>query len=126
MANGPSLLLADEPTAELDEVTAAQLLTDMRTLLRARETAAVIVTHDTNVEKHANRVIQIRDGRTSTETRWREAGEGYVADEVLIMDRAGRLQLPKSFVERLRLRNRVRAHIEGDEVRLKRVDEERE
>ena len=123
MANDPKLLLADEPTAELDELTASQILSDLRSLLRARETAAVMVTHDRNVEKHANRVIQIRDGRTSTETRWREAEQGLIADEVLILDRAGRLQLPKSFVEKLRMRGRVRAHIEGDEVRLKRVDE---
>ena len=126
MANDPKLLLADEPTAELDELTASQILSDLRSLLRARGTSAVMVTHDRNVEKHANRVIQIRDGRTSTETRWREDEKGLVADEVLILDRAGRLQLPKSFVEKLRMRDRVRAHIEGDEVRLKRVDEESE
>ena len=122
MANGPELLLADEPTAELDEATAAELLTDMRSLLTARGTAAVIVTHDHNVEKHASRVVQIRDGRTSTETRWREAEGTFVADEVLIMDRAGRLQLPKAFVERLKLRRRVRAHLEGDEVRIRPVE----
>ena len=126
MANDPKLLLADEPTAELDELTASQILSDLRSLLRARGTSAVMVTHDRNVEKHANRVIQIRDGRTSTETRWREDEKGLVADEVLILDRAGRLQLPRSFVEKLRMRDRVRAHIEGDEVRLKRVDEESE
>ena len=126
MANEPSLLLADEPTAELDQLTASQILSDLRTMLQARGTTAIVVTHDTNVEKHANRVIQIRDGRTSTETRWREAENGLIADEVLIMDRAGRLQLPKSFVEKLRLEGRVRAHVEGDEVRLKRVDEEAE
>ncbi len=126
MANEPSLLLADEPTAELDQLTASQILSDLRTMLQARGTTAIVVTHDTNVEKHANRVIQIRDGRTSTETRWREAANGLIADEVLIMDRAGRLQLPKSFVEKLRLQGRVRAHVEGDEVRLRRVDEEAE
>ena len=126
MANEPSLLLADEPTAELDQLTASQILSDLRTMLQARGTTAIVVTHDTNIEKHANRVIQIRDGRTSTETRWREAENGLIADEVLIMDRAGRLQLPKSFVEKLRLQGRVRAHVEGDEVRLRRVDEEAE
>jgi putative ABC transport system ATP-binding protein len=123
MANEPRLLLADEPTAELDEVAASRLLADLRSLLRARGTTAVLVTHDRNVEQHANRVIQIRDGRTSTETRWRAGEDGLISDEVLILDRAGRLQLPKSFVEKLHLRGRVRAHIDGDEVRLRRVDD---
>jgi ABC-type lipoprotein export system ATPase subunit len=123
MANEPRLLLADEPTAELDQGTAGQLLSDLRSLLRARGTTAVMVTHDSNVEQHANRVIQIRDGRTSTETRWRPAEQGMIPDEVLILDRAGRLQLPKTFVERLGLRGRVRAHVEGDEVRLRRVEQ---
>lgn len=124
LANEPRVLLADEPTAELDQATASSLLTDLRRLLRSRGTTAVMVTHDRNVEQHANRVIQIRDGRTSTETRWRPAEQGLTPDEVLILDRAGRLQLPRSFVERLRLRGRVRAQIDGDEVRLSRVDDE--
>jgi ABC-type lipoprotein export system ATPase subunit len=123
MANDPKLLLADEPTAELDQATAAEFLRDVRVLLRARGTVAVMVTHDHNVEKHADRVIQIRDGRTSTETRWREEQGTFVADEVLIMDRAGRIQLPKAFVERLRLRGRVRAHLEGGEVRIRPAEE---
>jgi ABC-type lipoprotein export system ATPase subunit len=122
MANDPKLLLADEPTAELDEATSAQVLSDMRSLIGASGAAAVIVTHDRNVEKHASRTLQIRDGRTSTETRWRKGEDGVVADEVLIMDRAGRLQLPKAFVERLKLRGRVRAQLEGDEVRIRPVD----
>jgi ABC-type lipoprotein export system ATPase subunit len=126
MANEPKLLLADEPTAELDQTTAAAFLRDVRAMLRARGAVAVMVTHDHNVEKHADRVVQIRDGRTSTETRWREDQGTFVADEVLIMDRAGRLQLPKAFVERLRLRGRVRAHLEGDEVRIRSADEDHE
>ena len=124
MANEPKLLLADEPTAELDKTSAGEFLRDVRTLLQARGAVAVMVTHDHNVEKHADRVIQIRDGRTSTETRWREDRGTFVADEVLIMDRAGRIQLPKAFVERLRLRGRVRAHLDDDEVRIRAADEE--
>jgi|SRR5919108_1865034 ABC-type lipoprotein export system ATPase subunit len=124
LANEPKLLLADEPTAELDETTSDRLLSDLQVVLQDRGTAAIFVTHDTQVQKHTNRVVEIRDGKTSTETRWREVGDGYVADQVLIMDRAGRLQLPKSIVEKLKLGGRVRAHVEGDEVRIRRVDEE--
>lgn len=126
VANRPQLLLADEPTAELDRPTADALLRDLRGLLDESGSAAVIVTHDVNVERYADRVIQIRDGRTSTQTRWFERGGEVVADELLIMDRAGRIQLPRAYVERLGARGLIRAHLEGDEIRLRRGDHERE
>jgi ABC-type lipoprotein export system ATPase subunit len=124
MTNQPQVLLADEPTAELDHATAESLLRDLRQLLRESTSAAVIVTHDARVERHADRVIQIRDGRTSTQTRWREQAGEVVADELLIMDRAGRIQLPRAYVERLGIRGLIRAHLEGDEIRLRRGDQE--
>lgn len=122
IANGPQVLLADEPTAELDRATADSVLRDLRRLLRESGSAAVIVTHDASVERYADRVVQIRDGRTSTQTRWREEAGEVVADELLIMDRAGRIQLPRSYVERLGARGLIRAHLEGDEIRLRRGD----
>lgn len=124
MANQPQVLLADEPTAELDRATADSVLRDLRRLLRESGSAAIIVTHDASVERHADRVIQIRDGRTSTQTRWLERAGEVVADELLIMDRAGRIQLPRAYVERLGARGLIRAHLEGDEVRLRRGDQE--
>jgi ABC-type lipoprotein export system ATPase subunit len=124
MANQPQVLLADEPTAELDRATADHVLRDLRQLLRESGSAAVIVTHDASVERHADRVIQIRDGRTSTQTRWLEQAGEVVADELLIMDRAGRIQLPRAYVQRLGARGLIRAHLEGDEIRLRRGDQE--
>ena len=124
MANQPQVLLADEPTAELDRATADGLLRDLRQLLRESGSAAVIVTHDASVERHADRVIQIRDGRTSTQVRWVEESGEAVRDELLIMDRAGRIQLPRAYVERLGARGLIRAHLEGEEIRLRRGDQE--
>jgi ABC-type lipoprotein export system ATPase subunit len=120
LANEPRLLLADEPTAELDGANAQTLLDDMTRVLRDLGTAAIMVTHDQQLERHVDRVIQIRDGKTSTEMRWRAkaSGDGEVADELVILDRAGRLQLPKAHVEKLGLRDRVRVHLEGDSIRI--------
>jgi len=120
LANEPRLLLADEPTAELDGANARELLVDLTSLLRDLGTAAIMVTHDQQLERHVDRVIQIRDGRTSTERRWlaRPNGDRDAADELVILDRAGRLQLPRAHVDKLGLRDRVRVHLEADSIRI--------
>jgi ABC-type lipoprotein export system ATPase subunit len=116
LANRPRLLLADEPTAELDTAAAAQLLGDLTGLMRDQGTAAVIVTHDPQLETYVDRVVMIRDGRTSSERRWVEREGELIHDELAIMDRAGRIQLPRAYVERLGLSGRVRLHLEGDRI----------
>jgi ABC-type lipoprotein export system ATPase subunit len=118
MANQPALLLADEPTAELDGDTARNVLHDLVGLLREAGASAVMVTHDHAVEQFVDRVVQIRDGRTSTERRWIEREGAVVADETVIIDRAGRLQLPRAHVEKLGLTERVRVHLEDGSVRI--------
>lgn len=118
LANRPALLLADEPTAELDGVTARLVLADLSRLLQELETAAILVTHDRQVARFVDRVVQIRDGRTSTETRYVEHEGDLIADEVVILDRAGRLQLPRHLIEELGLRERVRVHSDGGSLRI--------
>jgi ABC-type lipoprotein export system ATPase subunit len=118
LANRPHLLLADEPTAELDTGAAAQLLGDLTGLLREEGTAAVIVTHDPQVETYVDRVVMIRDGRTSSERRWVEREGELIHDELAIMDRAGRIQLPRTYVDRLGLSGRVRLHLESDRISI--------
>jgi ABC-type lipoprotein export system ATPase subunit len=118
LANRPRLLLADEPTAELDTEAAARLLTDLTAVLREAGTAAVIVTHDPQLEAYVDRVVMIRDGRTSSERRWVEREGELINDELAIMDRAGRIQLPRTYVDRLRLSGRVRLHLEEDRISI--------
>ncbi|HEY0830726.1 MAG TPA: ABC transporter ATP-binding protein [Candidatus Dormibacteraeota bacterium] len=119
LANGPRLLLADELTAELDTTTAHSVLVDLATVLEELGTTAVFVTHDPELERFAGRVVQIRDGKTSTETRWTGSRETMVADELVIMDRAGRIQLPRAYVEKLALKERVRLRLEHDHISIR-------
>jgi ABC-type lipoprotein export system ATPase subunit len=117
LANQPRLLLADEPTATLDRATAQQIFDDLRRIQRDTGTTIVVVTHDPAVQRFADRVMGIRGGRTSTETRWLPAAEGdALADEYVVLDRAGRLQLPPAYVEELGLKGRVRVRIEGGRI----------
>jgi putative ABC transport system ATP-binding protein len=121
LANRPSLLLADEPTGELDSVTSAEVFGLLREVNAQLGTTIVVVTHDPHVAEQVRRTVSIRDGRTSTETVRRteqdEAGEHRViAEEFAVLDRAGRLQLPRAHVEALGLRERVRLRLEEDHV----------
>lgn len=129
LANDPSVLLADEPTGELDEVTSAQLLETLRTVNRQTGTTTLIVTHDATVSEHVGRTVRIRDGRTSTETLRPGAGDGTNtagdAQEYALVDRAGRLQLPREYVDGLGLRDRVRLARRADHVGVYRGDDDR-
>jgi ABC-type lipoprotein export system ATPase subunit len=121
LANKPTVLLADEPTGELDSDTAAGVFTALRTANAELGVTVLIVTHDDMVSEHVRRTIAIRDGRISTEvlrrTQTDEHGqEAEVAQEYSVLDRAGRLQLPGEFVSTLGLRDRVRLALEPDHV----------
>jgi putative ABC transport system ATP-binding protein len=66
LANGPRLLLADEPTGELDEATGAQIAT-LLDRVNQGGTALVIVTHDAALADRAGRLLTMRDGRIESE-----------------------------------------------------------
>lgn len=120
LANAPSVLLADEPTGELDEANSAEVLDTMRAAAEALGTTVLIVTHDPMVSEHVARTIQIRDGRTSTEVLRRTVtdaeGTREVAEEYTVIDRNGRIQLPAGHVTSLGLHERVRLGLEPDHV----------
>ncbi len=118
LANRPRVLLADEPTGELDTESASQLFEALRRVNRELRTTIVLVTHDPLVAEHVGRTVAIRDGRTSTETLRRsgEAAGGLLEEEFAVLDRAGRLQLPRAHVEALGLHRRVRLRLEGDHI----------
>jgi putative ABC transport system ATP-binding protein len=63
LAGRPAVLLADEPTANLDSAVGAQILELFRALAKREKRGLLIVTHDPNVRTIADRVVKIRDGR---------------------------------------------------------------
>ncbi|HEX8732371.1 MAG TPA: ABC transporter ATP-binding protein [Ktedonobacterales bacterium] len=137
LANAPTLLLADEPTGELDSATAAEALALLRDLNRELGLTILIVTHDVSVASGADRTIAIRDGRTSTETVRRDAplaasasaGSASAASAVIglpsqthresiLIDRVGRLQLPHEALVRIPFNGHADVRIHDDHVEI--------
>ena len=120
LTNEPKVLLADEPTGELDSATAAEVFSALQKANVELGVTVLIVTHDPAVSTVVRRVVAIRDGRTSTETlRDTLAGDGGVvphAVEYAVLDRAGRLQLPREMTEPLGMRGLVRLEAEPDHI----------
>jgi ABC-type lipoprotein export system ATPase subunit len=114
LANRPRLLLADEPTGELDTASAADVFAALQTANAELGATVLVVTHDPAVSGQVRRTVAIRDGRTSSETLRHDGapdGEGNaaaVAVEYAVLDRAGRVQLPRDMTGRLGMRDRVR------------------
>ena len=121
LANRPRVLLADEPTGELDSRSSDEVFAAIREANESFGTTVVVVTHDDHVSEQVSRTVGIRDGRTSSEVRRRTAVdehgvEGMVAEEFAVLDRAGRLQLPRGFTDALEMRDRVRLDLEPDHI----------
>ncbi|MEV6349766.1 ABC transporter ATP-binding protein [Actinoplanes sp. NPDC051851] len=124
LANEPRVLFADEPTGELDTATSAQVFEALRHVNRELGVTVVVVTHDPEVSGQVERTVAIRDGRTSSEvlrrTATAENGDTHViAEEYAVMDRAGRVQVPREYREALALTRRVRLALEADHVTIK-------
>ena len=124
LANRPALLLADEPTGELDSGTADEVIAVLTEVTRDVGVTGVLVTHDAEVSARADRTVTIRDGRVAAETiamrsigSWGE--EVVERREFAVLDRAGRLQLPDDHVKELALRRRVELELGDDHVTLR-------
>ena len=126
LANHPPLLMADEPTGELDDTTAAEILDLFATVNQELGTTILIVTHDPDIAYKVDRVVLIRDGKMSMEIRRRltfqdqsRTGTGDDAlEEFTLVDGSGRVQLPREFLDELKFRGRARVRIEDGRVTL--------
>jgi len=136
LANQPLLLLADEPTGELDSVTAQEVIACLRQVNKQLGLTIILVTHDIAVASVVDRTLAIRDGRTSTETVRRNSSElntgagnkigrseviGLSMEthhESIFIDRVGLLQLPGEAMECVVLHGRTDVYIMTDHVEL--------
>src|SRR5580693_2699417 len=121
LANEPRVLLADEPTGELDSATARDVFGALQTANTELGVTVLVVTHDPAVSAQVRRTVAIRDGRTSSETLRHDSSDehGHAtrhAVEYAVLDRAGRVQLPREMTEAFGMRDRVRLEHEPDHI----------
>jgi putative ABC transport system ATP-binding protein len=117
LANGPQLLLADEPTSQLDRHSAAQVIALLRTANTDFGTTVIVVTHDQNVGKAFGRTVTIRDGKVGA--------EGHDGEDYLVVGRDGSVQLPPDVLDALPPGTLARAVRTEHGVEIRRADVER-
>jgi len=141
LANKPKLLLADEPTGSVDSKTAEHILDVFRESNKSFGVTVVIVTHDRQLNRKVDRVVAIRDGRTSSEFIRKKAyaeemlklgsqipsngeqnEESHV--ELAVLDKAGRLQIPKEYLDLIGLKgkNKIKVELENKKIVLTHPD----
>ncbi|OXM85962.1 ABC transporter ATP-binding protein [Paenibacillus rigui] len=133
LANKPSLLLADEPTGSVDTQTSDRIMDIFRRLNRELGVTIVIVTHDMALASKVDRVVAIRDGMTSTEFIKRnpnlddsDPGSGTdlepmhdVHEEYVVLDKAGRLQIPKAYLQALQIDSKASMEFDGEKIMIR-------
>lgn len=126
LANQPPLLLADEPTGELDDATAAEILDLFGSINQELGTTICIVTHDIDIAYKVGRVVMIRDGKMSTEIRRKltyqrisgAADAEQPLEEFVLVDGSGRVQIPREFLDNLKITERARVQMEDGKITL--------
>jgi peptide/nickel transport system ATP-binding protein len=116
LANNPPLLLGDELTGQVDSQSAMRVLDAVQAIHQVYGTTVVIVTHDPQVASRMDRVVAMRDGRTTTEICRRDPGDRGAQEEWAILDPVGRLQLPHAYVNTLEMRELVQLQLEPDHI----------
>ncbi len=127
LANSPKILLADEPTGSVDAKTSNYIMDVFRKINQEMGVTVVIVTHDMALTKKVNRIVSIRDGKTSSERIMKksyaeelanvklfsEQSEDVAAkfqlqvvhEEYAVLDRAGRVQIPKELLDLIHVKD---------------------
>jgi len=148
LANNPTLLLADEPTGEVDSTTAAHIYDTFRTLTSEMHITTLIVSHDPGIAKQVGRVVGIRDGMLASETirqqrsstpeldlngdtmlnengtiQMEETQEHY--EELVVVDRAGRLHIPHEYLEQFHIKGRAQVEVTEDGILIRPTRQDR-
>lgn len=129
LANQPSLILADEPTGSVDGKAADMILDVLHHLNRELGVTIVIVTHDTQLKRKMDRIVAIRDGKTSSEILRRsqllhqdqvvkEDTQGETHVELAVLDSARRIQIPEEYLKAIGITNTNKVHLKMEDEKI--------
>tara|TARA_B100001996_G_scaffold358332_1_gene322830 strand:+ start:1825 stop:2682 length:858 start_codon:yes stop_codon:yes gene_type:complete len=117
LANQPPLLLADEPTGELDDETSAMVLEKMRYVNENYGTTVVIVTHDPKIEDHVNRSIGMRDGKVVKEVLRKQKKK----TEFVVIDSFGGVQIPQDILSKSKIESKASLTSDKSKISLNKI-----
>jgi ABC-type lipoprotein export system ATPase subunit len=112
LAHRPRLLLADEPTGELDEASARLVYGAIAELVREHDCTALIVSHDPASTMIADRTVRVRDGRVSEESG------SSASEELVVVGRGGWLRIPEELLHRAGIGPHARADLDNGNIVL--------
>lgn len=137
LANNPTLLLADEPTGEVDSTTAKAIYRTFQKLSRDLHITTLIVSHDRTISRHVDRVVGIRDGMLASETIRQTSerpvetngatngasGEAHEEEhkyaELVVLDRAGRIHVPHEYLEQFNIKGHAQLEVTEDGILIR-------
>jgi ABC-type lipoprotein export system ATPase subunit len=141
LANNPTLLLADEPTGEVDSATAKTIYRTFQTLSRDLHITTLIVSHDRTIARHVDRVVGIRDGMLASETirqtyepalvtngaagNGQEDEEEHKYAELVVLDRAGRIHVPHEYLEQFDIKGHAQLEITDEGILIRQAAQTR-
>ena len=117
LANQPPLLLADEPTGELDDETSSMVLEKMRYVNENYGTTVVIVTHDPKIEDHVNRSIGMRDGKVVKEVLRKKKKKS----EFIVIDSFGGVQIPQEILSKSKIESKASLTSDKSKISLNKI-----
>jgi ABC-type lipoprotein export system ATPase subunit len=147
LANHPKLLLGDEPTGEVDSTTAKVIYETFQKLTHDLGITTLLVSHDPEIARHVDRVVRIRDGMLASETRRQlrnnnganapdgagaadgetqngAGGEEEHYQELVVLDRAGRVHVPQEYLEQFDISGRAQLEVTEQGILIRRADME--
>lgn len=136
LANNPTLLLADEPTGEVDSATAKTIYRTFQTLSRDLHITTLIVSHDRTISRHVDRVVGIRDGMLASETIRQSADPAAMVNgvngtsdetsedehkyaELVVLDRAGRIHVPHEYLDQFNIKGHAQLEVTDDGILIR-------
>ena len=126
LINKPRVLLADEPTGAVDSSTSASIMELFETLRKELDITVIVVSHDQDISRYVDRVVAIRDGKTSSEilrTEFISSMTDLTAFEeehleLAVVDRSGRVQIPAELLEELSIENKSKVRIDKEDGKI--------